>query len=136
MAAAAAPLSITTQAPLPGGEVGVAYTQAFAATGGTPPYTWSVSGAAQRPHAECRGQPYGNAGGGGDIPFTVQVTDSAKATATKSFTITVTAALTITTATLPNGTVGILIGYHSRRDRRDPAVHLVRFHRALPTVSL
>ena len=36
----------------------------------------------------------------------MKVTDSAQATATQAFTITVAAALTITTATLPNGTVG------------------------------
>jgi hypothetical protein len=42
----------------------------------------------------------------GSFSVTVQVTDAAKATASQAFTITVVAALTITTATLPNGTVG------------------------------
>ncbi len=38
------PLAITTATPLPNGAVGVAYSQTFAATGGTPPYTnWAVT---------------------------------------------------------------------------------------------
>ncbi|MGB7723654.1 MAG: putative Ig domain-containing protein [Bryobacteraceae bacterium] len=105
VAAATAPLSITTQAPLAGGEVGVAYTQAFAATGGTPPYTWSASGLPSGLSISSAGVISGTPAASGSFPVTVQATDSAKATATKSFTITVTA-LTITTATLPNGTVG------------------------------
>jgi len=43
------PLSITTQSPLPGGTVGVAYTLTFAATGGTSPYNWYLSSGAFRP---------------------------------------------------------------------------------------
>jgi hypothetical protein len=37
------PLSITSASPLPGGAVGVAYSQTLAATGGTTPYTWSIT---------------------------------------------------------------------------------------------
>jgi hypothetical protein len=106
VAAAAVPLSITTQAPLAGGEVGVAYTQAFAATGGTPPYTWSASGLPSGLSISSAGIISGTPTASGSFPVTVQATDSAKATATKAFTITVAAALTITTATLPNGAVG------------------------------
>jgi hypothetical protein len=105
VAAATAPLSITTQAPLAGGEVGVAYTQAFAATGGTPPYSWSASGLPSGLSISSAGVISGTPTAAGSFSVTVQATDSAKATATRSFTITVTA-LTITTATLPNGTVG------------------------------
>src|SRR5207249_6262043 len=36
------PLSITTASPLPAATVGNPYLQALAATGGTPPYSWSV----------------------------------------------------------------------------------------------
>lgn len=36
-------LTITTTSPLPAGAVGTAYSQQFAATGGTSPYTWSVA---------------------------------------------------------------------------------------------
>src|SRR5436190_13083433 len=38
----APPLSITTASPLVSGTVGTAYSQTLAATGGTPPYAWSV----------------------------------------------------------------------------------------------
>jgi hypothetical protein len=41
-----APLSITTTFPLTAGRVGVAYNVALAGTGGTAPYTWSVSSGA------------------------------------------------------------------------------------------
>jgi hypothetical protein len=37
-------LTITTASPLPNGAVGVSYAQVLAATGGTPPYTWSAKG--------------------------------------------------------------------------------------------
>src|SRR5262249_9901343 len=39
---APAPLTITTNSPLPQGTVGGAYSTTLAATGGTPPYTWSI----------------------------------------------------------------------------------------------
>ena len=39
---AAGPPAITTTSPLPGGFVGVAYSQTLQASGGTTPYTWSV----------------------------------------------------------------------------------------------
>src|SRR6185436_408580 len=40
------PMNITTSSPLPDGAVGVAYSQTLAVTGGTSPYTWSVSAGA------------------------------------------------------------------------------------------
>ena len=44
-AASASTIVITTASPLPTGKIGTAYTQALAATGGTPPYSnWSVTG--------------------------------------------------------------------------------------------
>src|SRR5207253_6601019 len=43
------PLSITASSPLPNGTVGVSYTQTLTATGGTLPYTWSVTSASLPP---------------------------------------------------------------------------------------
>jgi len=108
--AAAAPLSITTQAPLAGAVVGVAYTQAFAATGGIPPYTWSISAGAAPTGLTLNastGSLTGTPTAAGTFNFTLQVADSAAHTATKAFTISMAAALTITPTTLPSATVGI-----------------------------
>lgn len=85
-------LAITTPSPLPNGTVGTAYSQRLAASGGTPPYAWSVS---------LGTLPAGltlNAGSGvisgtptaaGSTTFAVHVADSANATASKLFTITI-----------------------------------------------
>jgi hypothetical protein len=42
-------LFVTTASPLPGGNVGVAYSTEFAATGGTSPYAWSMSAGSSPP---------------------------------------------------------------------------------------
>ena len=108
VAAATVPLSITTQAPLAGGEVGVAYAQAFAATGGTPPYQWSVSsGTVPGLTLSATGSLTGTPTAAGTFSFTIQVVDSARATATQAFTIKIAPVpLVITTSSLPGGTVG------------------------------
>jgi hypothetical protein len=86
-----APLTITTDS-LPGGTAGSAYSQAFAATGGIPPYTWSVapatlpSGLALSASGVLSGAPTQ----GGTSNFTVRVTDASGAFTTKIFTLTVT----------------------------------------------
>jgi hypothetical protein len=97
-------LSITTST-LPGGAVGGAYSQTLAATGGTPPYSWSiVSGALPGGLSLSKeGVISGTPSATGAFSFTIEVTDSASATATKKLSITVATGLTITTAgTLPN----------------------------------
>jgi hypothetical protein len=102
-----APLVITT-ASLPNGVVGAAYSATVAASGGSPPYAFSISAGSL---------PAGlNLGGGGDITgtpstagnstFTVQARDAAGATTTKDFSISITASLAIATTSLPNGTTG------------------------------
>jgi hypothetical protein len=105
-----APLSITTQPPLPAGVVGAAYSQTFAATGGTTPYQWFVSTGTALPTgltlSATAATVTGTPTAAGTFNFTIQVVDASGRSATASFTITVTAALTITTATLPNATVG------------------------------
>jgi hypothetical protein len=106
-----APLSITAQTPLPGGVVGAAYTQAFAATGGAAPYQWIVS-TGSLPTGLSLNSATGSLSGtptaAGTFNFTLQVVDAAGRSATASFTIAVTAGLTITTASpLPGATVSI-----------------------------
>jgi hypothetical protein len=105
-----AALAITTTSPLPGGMVGAAYSQTLAATGGTPPYTWTVSAGSL-----AAGLTLSTAGVLSGTPtqacascsFTVRVADSLGTAATKPFALSVTAALAITTPSpLPGGTVG------------------------------
>jgi len=84
-------LSITTVSPLFVGTVGTAYAQPFSASGGTPPYTWSiVSG---NPDGLTLDPASGNLAGtpqsAGPFAFTVQVTDSKGATAIGQFSIVV-----------------------------------------------
>jgi putative Ig domain-containing protein len=85
-------LQITT-ASLPEGQQGGLYSAAFTATGGTPPYSWSISagtpppGATMNASGDLTGTPTGN----GTFNFTATVTDAANATATGNFSISVVA---------------------------------------------
>src|SRR5204862_657198 len=105
------PLTITTATPLPGGTTLVPYPSlTFAAGGGTPPYNnWIVTIGSLPPGlnlAAGTGALTGTPTTAGVYNFTVQVSDSLAATATKAFSLTVNPALSITTATpLPGGTV-------------------------------
>jgi 6-phosphogluconolactonase (cycloisomerase 2 family) len=106
-------LSITTASPLPNGTVGSGYSQTLAATGGTPPYGWSVT-AGTLPAGltlSSGGVLSGTPTASGTSNFTVQAADSGTQTTTKGFALTINGGapppLSITTASpLPNGTVG------------------------------
>lgn len=111
IAIAANPLAITT-ASLSNGAVGVAYSQSLGATGGTTPYTWSITsgnlpaGLTLTPKS---GLISGTPTTTGTGTFTVQVADAeaTPTTVTAIFTVTINAQLpAITTTSLPNGTVG------------------------------
>ena len=86
------PLNITSSSPLTGGQTGTAYVQTLTATGGTPPYSWTVnsgtlpSGLALSAAGAFSGTPTTP----GTYSFTVQVTDSANATVSQTFQITIT----------------------------------------------
>jgi hypothetical protein len=89
------PLSIVTNSPLPNANIGSLYSQSIVATGGTTPYTWSiVSGAL--PLGLLLNAQTGSISGTptttGTANFTLQVRDTAQATAQKPFSITVSAA--------------------------------------------
>ena len=105
LAITVAPVLIITTSALPGGTVGGAYSQSLAATGGTPPYTWSVASGSlpQGLTLSPAGSITGTASTAGTFSFTVLVTDSAEVTVTKQFSIAIAGGLSITTAaTLPN----------------------------------
>jgi Putative Ig domain len=66
-AATSGGLSITTASPLPGGQIGVAYTDQFAASGGVSPYTWDITvGAFQTGLSLSSGV---NTGGSADLTY-------------------------------------------------------------------
>jgi len=106
----AAPLAITAPNPMPAANVGSAYGPAsFTASGGLPPYTWSVTPSPPAPGLIFSG---GNLTGTpttvGNYTFTVRVVDSASANTTRTITLPVAASIPlewVTPETLPGGMV-------------------------------
>jgi Putative Ig domain len=106
------PLTIAT-ASLPGAELGVPYNQTLQATGGVPPYKWSVTagslpaGLSLSSAGVISGTPSGTAG---TANFTVTVTDSETPTAaTKTANLSIVVIkppLSITTTSLAGGSIG------------------------------
>lgn len=90
------PLAISTASPLTTANQNVSYTATFAATGGSGIYpSWSVAAGSSLPAGlsldGATGVLSGKPTGSGDMFFTIRVTDSKGASATKAFTLTVTA---------------------------------------------
>jgi hypothetical protein len=102
-------LSIST-ASLPQDPIGVAYGQQLTATGGTPPYSWSLASGTLPPGltlAQSTGMISGTPTAGGTYNFTAQVSDSTQTKATTALSISIVAPLlSITTSTLPQVQVG------------------------------
>jgi hypothetical protein len=97
---ASAQVSITTGNPLTPGTVGQPYSQTLAATGGTSPYAFSITGGSQPPGImlSSSGLLSGTPTSAGTFSFTVQAVDSFRLSATTGFTLTINpATLTITT---------------------------------------
>ncbi len=105
----ASPPTITTTTP-PAGEAGAPYSYQLAATGGTLPYTWSVSSGALPANVTLNsstGLISGTPSATGTFNVTVKVTDNLGNSATAPISIVINAGPTVTSATLPNGTVGV-----------------------------
>ena len=108
-----APPVISTSS-LPNGQVGVAYNTTLTATSGTPPYTWSIT-SGTLPAGLTLNASTGVISGTPSSPvtnasLTFKVTDSGMPaqSAPKTLTLTIApATLAITTASLPNGQVGV-----------------------------
>ena len=85
----ASPLTITTLPSLPPGVFGAAYSQTINASGGTPPYSFSITVGAAPPGLAMNqaGVLSGTATATGTFSFTAQVADSQKFTATQTFQI-------------------------------------------------
>ena len=105
------PLSVTTTS-LPGGQVGTAYSQAVAATGGVTPYSWSVTSGSLPPGLTLDTSTGGISGkptAYGTFDFTMTVTDSETPAMTASQPLSIVvkpAPLVITTTSLPAATGG------------------------------
>jgi hypothetical protein len=110
--AAPDPLEITTTS-LSDGEVGVAYSQTLQATGGVTPYSWAVitgSLPAGLSLNSSTGEISGTPTAYGTSNFTVEVTDSQAIPDSDQQALSIYVApanLVITTASLPDGTVGV-----------------------------
>ncbi|HXA04421.1 MAG TPA: putative Ig domain-containing protein [Bryobacteraceae bacterium] len=109
---ATAPLSVATTG-LPNGVVGQSYNGAILqSAGGNPPVTWSISVGALPAGLTLNassGAITGSPSAAGTTTFTVKATDSTSPTAqnvTKQLSILVNPVLSITTPSLPSGTVG------------------------------
>jgi len=96
-------------ASLPSGEEGVSYAPKLTATGGTPGYTWSLTGALPSGVSFSNGAFSGKPGPGtaGSYPITVQVTDSVGGTFGQGYTVVIVSPPSVTTALLPVGEVGV-----------------------------
>jgi hypothetical protein len=104
------PLQVMT-ASLPSGTSGQFYSQAFSASGGSPPYTWSLSpGSANPPPGlslASSGQLSGTPTASGSYNFFVRVMDSAATTADQLLSLTINnSALQVTNTNLPAATLG------------------------------
>jgi uncharacterized protein (TIGR03437 family) len=102
-------LSIQTPSPLPGGSVGTGYSQTLSAVGGTAPYSaWTVSSGTIPSGLSLNsssGVLSGTPSSPGTFSFTVQVSDSVSAKASKAFVLTIVGPATnsVTVGTSPSG---------------------------------
>jgi hypothetical protein len=106
----ASPLAITNASSLSPGLIGESYSQQMAATGGVPPYTWSVSSGALPPGVTLNsstGLISGTPTAAGNFGFQLAVGDKAAGKASGAFTIVVAGKLAISTSSpLPAGELG------------------------------
>jgi hypothetical protein len=93
-------LTITTNPTLPAGAVGTFYSQTLKATGGSPPYAWTLASGAlpQGISFSSSGAITGTPTSSGTLSFSVQVTDSASTSVTQTFSLSIGTSLTFTSA--------------------------------------
>jgi hypothetical protein len=87
----------------------VPYADTIAATGGTPPYLWTLSGGALPPGLTANATTGGISGlptQAGSFPFTIRVTDAAGIATEKTFTLAVGAGFSISACPVPAATAG------------------------------
>jgi hypothetical protein len=100
-----------TASTLPTGTVGTAYSYSLPATGGTPPYVWSLNSGTLPAGLKLssKGTISGTPVAAGTVAFTVAAIDSeaVPASTTANFSITIQSELAVTSLSLPAGAVGI-----------------------------
>ncbi len=95
---------------LPGGAIGVSYSEPLSAFGGQAPYTYSISGGSLPPGLllGSNGRIGGTPTAMGAYSFTIRVTDDNNCSGSKPFGISIFCpTITLSPATLPNGTAGV-----------------------------
>src|SRR6266566_3083101 len=131
------PLSITTSS-LPNGQVQVSYSAPLQATGGAPPYAWSVV-TGQLPTNLVLSPSSGTISGpptvAGLFSFVIQVSDSVGRSTSSTFSIntTQTTPLSITTSSLPSGQVQVSYSVPLRATGGTPPYAWSVFSGQLPT---
>lgn len=104
------PALVITTLTLPNSDVGLSYSQTLGMTGGTSPFTWSVSvgtlpvGLSLAP---VTGIISGTPTTAGTYTFTIMLSDSVGGTAIHAYTVIINVAPVITTTSLPNGQVNV-----------------------------
>jgi len=106
VAGTATDLEITTASPLPTGNADHGYSKALAASGGTPPYSWTASGLPDGLTCSTDGVISGTPTQSGDFSVTVTVTDSVAASSSKVLELKVHGPLELTTTELADGETG------------------------------
>lgn len=104
-------LPAVTMTSIPAATAGTAYSATLTESGGTSPYTWSVTPTTLPAGLSLNGSTgviSGTPTGGGSGSFTFKITDAAGNSASQAinFTVNAPSALTITTASLPAGVMG------------------------------
>jgi PKD repeat protein len=100
-----------TLSPLPDGVIGVSYNQTITASGGAPPYTFSVTAGSLPPGLTLSsgGVLSGTPTTAGSYSFTVSASDGSQCTGSRAYTVTITSpcpVITLSPASIANGTVG------------------------------
>jgi hypothetical protein len=102
-------INLTTACPLPSGTTGQPYSQRISASGGTPPYSWSILGSLPSGLSlSGEGLLSGSPGSAGPVSFRFLVTDAAgNAAAASCNMVVLRSSFSLTSCPLPNGAVGI-----------------------------